>query len=113
MQRLATEPQGAHAALQVVDVVYLRGGVLADGGADVSPRHAVAIVPHAKQVGAVALDGDGYLRGVGVDAVLDEFLHRRGGPLDHLAGGDPLDCAVVEWPDHSLVVGHRPLSTGE
>ena len=30
-------------------------------------------------------------RGAGVDGVFDQLLHRRGRPLDHLAGGDAVD----------------------
>ena len=35
----------------------------------------------------------------GVERVLDQFLHRRGGPLDHLAGGDAVDEQRIESAD--------------
>ena len=35
----------------------------------------------------------------GIERVLDQFLHRRGRPLDHLAGGDAVDDQLGQQPD--------------
>ena len=52
---------------------------------------AAAIVAHPHQSDAAALDVDLDARRAGVECVLDELLDHRGGPLDHLAGGDLVD----------------------
>ena len=46
-----------------------------------------------------ACDGDIDPARAGVERVLDQFLDRRSGPLDHLAGGDPVDQQRIEAAD--------------
>ena len=50
--------------------------------------HARAVVGHAQQAAAAALDLDIDAGGAGVQAVFDQFLDHRGGTLHHLAGSD-------------------------
>jgi len=52
---------------------------------------AAPVVAHPQQPQSALLDLDLDLPGAGVDGVLDQFLDRRGGPLDDLAGGDLVD----------------------
>ena len=51
-------------------------------------RHARAVVADADEPEPAALDLDLDAARAGVERVLDQLLDHRGGPLDHLAGGD-------------------------
>ena len=65
--------------------------------------HAAAVVDDANELAAAFLDGDVDARRAGVERVLDQLLHRRGRPLDHLAGGDAVDEDGIEAADgHGL-----------
>ena len=45
--------------------------------------------------------------GAGVNRVLDELLHRRGGTLNHLARCDPVDGLLTQPMDHRDRHGER------
>lgn len=60
---------------------------------------AVAVVGDLDELEAAVLDGDGDGGRAGVDAVLDELLHRRGRPLDHLPRGDAVHHRLFQPPD--------------
>src|SRR5208337_349688 len=53
-------------------------------------------VAHPDQAAAARLDRDFDPLGAGVEGVLDQFLSRRGRPLDHLARGDAIDEQRIE-----------------
>ena len=80
-------------------------------------RNAVAVVLDPDQPLAAVGEGDVDPPGAGVERILDELLHRRGRPLDHLAGGDPVRRGRIELPDRpsSRYVGclgvHTPRSS--
>src|SRR5262249_52484546 len=54
-------------------------------------RHALAVVDHGDEAAAAFLQGDDDAPGPRIDGVLDQFLDRTRGPLDHLARGDAVD----------------------
>ena len=54
-------------------------------------RHPAPVVADEQALDASAPDLDLDPRCAGVERVLDELLDDRGRPLDHLAGGDPVD----------------------
>ena len=58
--------------------------------------HAAPVVGHADQAAPARLDRDLDRPRAGVERVLDQFLHRRGRPLDHLARGDAIDKQRIE-----------------
>ena len=55
-----------------------------------------AVVADADQAAPAGLDRDLDQGGAGVERVLDQFLHRRGRPLDDLARGDAVDEQRIE-----------------
>jgi hypothetical protein len=62
-------------------------------------RHADAVVGDLQPVDAAAVQADGDAGGAGVEGVFDKFLGGRGGALDDLAGGDPIDGGFGEKAD--------------
>ena len=68
-----------------------------------------AVVAHAHQADAAALDVDLDALRAGVEAVFDQFLDDRGRPLDHLAGGDLVD----ELPESTRIGMQAGKFTGE
>ena len=92
-QRLAPEAQRAD-VLQIPGR-ELRGGVALHAERQIRLVHAAAVVAHAqKRQPAILrdhLDGGG----ASVDGVLNQLLDRARGPLDHLAGGDPVDLDLA------------------
>ncbi len=82
-----------------IAVGQLGGGVTLDGEREILRRHAATVVDDAQQPAPTGLDLHGDRARAGVDGVLDQFLHGRGRPLHHLAGGDAVDQHGVEPPD--------------
>ena len=78
-------------AEQVVVAVELAGRVRRERQRQLVRRDAAAVVDHADQRPPAVFDFDDDLRRPGVDRILDQFLHDRRRPLDHLAGGDAVD----------------------
>ena len=62
-----------------------------DAELEIGRVHADAVVADPDQIAPARLDGDLDPPRPGVERVLDQLLHRRGGPLDHFAGGDAVD----------------------
>jgi len=54
----------------------------------IGAAHARAVVADSNQALPAILDVDADRAGAGIECVLDQLLHHRRGPLDHLAGGD-------------------------
>src|SRR2546422_7399305 len=54
----------------------------------IGAAHARAVVADSNQALPTILDVDADRAGAGIECVLDQLLHHRRGPLDHLAGGD-------------------------
>ena len=50
--------------------------------------HAVAVVGNANQLAPAAFDLDADAVGAGVEGILQQLFHDRGGPVHHFAGGD-------------------------
>ena len=50
--------------------------------------HSETVIGDVDERAPAVLDGDGDAFGFGVERILDQFLHDRGGPLDHFACGD-------------------------
>jgi len=63
----------------------------------------VAIVGDLYELESSVLDGYGDGGGAGVEAVLDELLHRRRRPLDHLPGRDAVHHRFLQPPDAGRV----------
>jgi hypothetical protein len=89
-QGLAAEAHRADAE-QVVVVAELAGRVRRERQRQVLRRDAVAVVDDADQRPPAVLHLDQDVGRAGVDRVLDQLLHDRRRPLDHLARGDAVD----------------------
>ena len=63
----------------------------------------MAIVGDLYELESSVLDGYGDGGGAGVEAVLDELLHRRRRPLDHLPGRDAVHHRLLQPPDAGRV----------
>ncbi len=68
------------------------------------------VVGDADQAGAAGLDLDRDRAGAGVEAVLDQLLDHRRGPLDHFAGRDLVDQMGCEGADLRQDVLRRPTA---
>ena len=69
---------------------------------------AAAVVLDRDQAHAAGQQAHGDLRRAGVERVVDQFAHHRGGPLHHLAGGDLADQFVGQFADGAArAVGDR------
>ena len=97
-QRLATKPHRAH-RFQLGQIGDLAGGVALHGQGQLAGRDAVAVVLDHDAAHAASHQTHGDLRGTGVQRVVDQLPHHRGGPLDHLAGGDLADELVGQGQD--------------
>ena len=93
-QRLAAEAEG-HDGGQVA-VGDFRGGVALDREREVGFVHAAPVVRHPDEAAPARLDRDLDRARPGVERVLDQLLHRRSRPLDHLARGDAIDKQGIE-----------------
>ena len=93
-QRLAAKAERRDA--REVAVRNLRGRVAIDGKREIGGVHARAVVDDADELAAAVLDGDVDAARAGIERVLDEFLDRGRGALDHLAGGDAVDENGIE-----------------
>jgi hypothetical protein len=100
-QRLAAEAQGVDA--QQIVVGELGGGVAHHREFELVRAHTQAVVAHRDEVPAAGQGGHLDAAGAGVEGVLHQLLDRRGGPFDHLAGGDAVDGRFRKDAD-----GHRP-----
>ena len=87
-QRLAAKARASRSPPRSSDSPDLAGRVTLERQPRILRRHALAIVLDANEPLAAELRGDGDAPGAGVEAVLDQLLDDRGGPLDHLAGSD-------------------------
>ena len=106
-QRLAAEAEG-HDGGQIA-VGDFRGGVALDREREVGFVHAAPVVGHADETAAARLDRDLDRPRAGVERVLDQFLHRRSRPLDHLARGDAIDKQGIETANWHGRAGPRPF----
>ena len=88
-QRLAAESEAPDA--QEIVLGQLRGAVTLDGERELVPRHALAVIADGDEALAAVAQHHLDAARAGVDRVLDQLLHRRGGALHHLAGGDAVD----------------------
>ena len=86
-QRLAAKAEGGDGE-QIVGGAQLGGGVALEGQQRVVAIHAVAVVGDADEPAPAGFDLDADAGGAGVERVLQQLLHHRGGPVHHLAGGD-------------------------
>ena len=86
-QRLAPKAEGTD-AVEVVFAGDLAGSMPLEGQYRVLPGHACAVVHDADELLSARLDLHGNALATGVDRVLGQFLHDRGGAFNHLARGD-------------------------
>ena len=86
-QRLAAKAERAEMA-QVIGGRQLARGVALEGQGRLGRRDAAAVVLDADQPPAALAHLHADVGRARVQAVLDQLLDRRRGPLDHLAGGD-------------------------
>ncbi len=96
-QSLAAEAERADR--EEVAIGQFRGGVALDGERQILGRHARSVIDDADEFAPAGGDGHRDGAGAGVDGVLDQFLHRRSRPLDHLASGDAVDQNGIETAD--------------
>ena len=93
-QRLAAKAQRRD--MGKIAIGDFRGRMALDREREIALIHAAAVVDDANELPAAVLDGDVDARRPGVERVLDQLLHGRGRPLDHLAGGDAVDEDGIE-----------------
>ena len=98
-QRLAPEALRADGA-KVLGGADLAGGMALEAGPGVVGRHPRAIVGDLHQGAAGVLHHQRDAPGTGVNRVLQQFLHHRGGALHHLASRDLVGHVVRQEPDH-------------
>ena len=65
-------------------------------------RNAVTIVRHADTLDSALRQIDIDTRRTCIQAVFQQFFHRRRGAFDHLAGGDLIGQEFREYPDCGL-----------
>ena len=97
-QRLAAKAHGGD-LLQVAERADLAGGVAAQGQRQLVLGDARAVVLDHDGAHAARAQAHGDLRGAGVQRVVQQFAHDRGGTLDHLAGRDLADQLVGQFTD--------------
>jgi hypothetical protein len=100
---LAPEAEGADPD-EVRRAPQLAGGVAVEREHRVLPSHAGPVVAHQHQGLAALLQLHPHVPGAGIQGVLHQLLHHRGGTLDDLARGDLIGHGVREYGDAS---GHR------
>jgi hypothetical protein len=101
-QRLAAEAEGRDGR-EVLGAADLAGRVPLDREPRVLRGHPLAIVLDAHEALAAELDRHRDTGGAGVEGVLHELLHDRGGTLDDLAGGN----LVGQFRRQSLDAAHQ------
>ncbi len=89
-QRLAAKAERTD-LLEILEARNLAGRMARQRERQFVALDAAAVVGDADQAGAAGLDLDRDRAGAGVEAVLDEFLDHRGGPLDDFASGNLVD----------------------
>ena len=80
--------------------------------AEVVRIHPFAIIQHADQAAATALQGDVNRAGFGIERVFHQLFDHGGGSLHHLARRDPVDenrIKPANMHDISLVLPHSPV----
>src|SRR6267378_1437585 len=85
--RLAAQSHAAD-AFQVLEAADLARGVARERERQVVARYAGAVVVDLDALRAALVQRHGDAARVRVEAVLEQLLEHRRGPLDHLAGGD-------------------------
>ncbi len=86
-KRLAPEAERGD-PLEVLRRAQLAGGVLPQGQVQLVARDATAVVGHLQQLAPARAHLHADLPRPRVERVLEQLLHRRGRPLDYLAGRD-------------------------
>lgn len=79
---------------QVIQVADFTGGMPGQGQCQIIPVNTVAVIADTNQLDAALLDINLDFRGIGINTVFQQFLHHRGRPLNHLAGGDLVNKLV-------------------
>ena len=89
----------------------LGGGVALDRQLEVGGRHADTIILHHQKIGAAAGNGNSDAGGARIHRILHQLLHRRGRPLDHFTGCNPIHCTFGQTANgHSAA--HPSTSSG-
>ena len=104
-QRLAAEAEGGNADQLVVG--QFRGRVALDGEGQLVAGHAGAVIGDLDARDAAAGDGDADAPRARIERVLHQLARRGGRPLDHLAGGDPVDRRLGEHSDAACPLAWR------
>ena len=108
LKRLAAKAERRDAGQ--IAVGDFRGRVALDAEFEIGHAHAGSVVDDADEVAPARLDYHVDAPRARIERILDEFLHRRGGPLDHLAGGDPVDQQRIEAADFFAFCRKRALT---
>ena len=80
-----------------------------EGERKIDAPDAFAVVGDTDESAAPILDVDHDVPAAGIKAVFDKFFDDRGGPLDHLAGGDAAHHLARKHPNRRRTArsGHR------
>jgi hypothetical protein len=84
-ERLAAKAHGGH-RFQVLEAANLAGGVARERQRQLVARDTGTVILDLDPAGAAGLEHHGDRARAGVDAVFQQFLEHRRGPLDDLAG---------------------------
>src|SRR6185437_2218987 len=89
-QRFATKTH-RHDAKQIFVTDELAGGMGRERQGQIGRLNPAAGIDHPDQRPAAIFDFDDDVIGARIDGILDQLLHDRRWPLDHLARGDAID----------------------
>ena len=85
----------------------LRGGMSLKTESGIAVAHPAPVVYHLYQRASGIFDNQLNLRSTGVQCILQQLFHSRGGTVHHLACGYLVGHAVGEYVDD---VGHRNIN---
>ena len=83
--------------IDVVEIADLARGVTLYGQRQVVLVESVAVVGHLDQIHAATVDLNGDVRGVRIQRIFDQLLHRRQRPFDDLAGSDLVSDTRIQY----------------
>ena len=95
-QRLAAKAEGVQ-AIDVVEIADLARRVTLYSQRQVVLVESVAIVDHLDQIHAATVDLNGDVRGVRIQRIFYQLLHRRQRPFDDLAGSDLVSDTRIQY----------------
>ncbi len=107
-QRLTAKTEAGH-AFQVFQCPDLAGGVTGKCEREFGLADATAVVGNTDLLHAAFAELDRYFAGTRIEAVLEQFLEGRGGPVDDFSRRNLADQQVGQYADG----GHQVASEAD